>query len=313
MKEFGGVSYYINGNYFVSINSYTGTKKKRALRVGESLIAEFPDSIDLKITNSCSWNCPFCHESSNPRGKTFDIRKTQEILEQLPKVGIELAIGGGNLFDIPDQTLKFLKWANKHSFITRITLNQKDMEKIFYRTNKIYRKIAEEVGGIGISINRYIENPIKTPQYTYRINNLYAKSVFHVIIGVLPVNNLKKILEDKEVYKKILILGFKQFGRASGMEIKHLDEWKSIIRKFIKSNNSNKTVGFDNLAIEQLGLKDFMDDETWDSSYFGNEFSSSMYIDAVKGEFAPTSRSRERVSWDSIKLLDYFNNNKNEF
>ena len=29
-------------------------------------------------------------------------------------------------------------------------------------------------------------------------------------------------------------------------------------------------------------------------------------IDAVKGEFARTSRSPERVSWNDVKLLDYY-------
>ena len=55
---------YINGNYFVQ-SDWTGTKVKRTLRVGEDFNPDFPDSIDLKITNSCSHACPFCHEDSS--------------------------------------------------------------------------------------------------------------------------------------------------------------------------------------------------------------------------------------------------------
>ena len=46
--------------------------------------------------------------------------------------------------------------------------------------------------------------------------------------------------------------------------------------------------------------------DKWDELYLGKEGSCSMYIDAVKGEFARTSRSPERVSWNDIKLLDYY-------
>lgn len=67
-----------------------------------------------------------------------------------------------------------------------------------------------------------------------------------------------------------------------------------------------KTLGFDNLALEQLDIKSSLTDQEWNYMYMGNEGTHSMYIDAVKGEFARTSRSEERVSWDSIGLLDYF-------
>ena len=51
---------YINGNYFV-MSRRDGSKVKRALRFDEDLCADFPDSIDLKITNACSIGCKYCH------------------------------------------------------------------------------------------------------------------------------------------------------------------------------------------------------------------------------------------------------------
>ena len=70
---------YVNGNYLVYGNTFC--LYKRAFRVGEDLISNFPDSIDLKVTNRCSWECPFCHESSTKDGKSFDIEKTKNILQ----------------------------------------------------------------------------------------------------------------------------------------------------------------------------------------------------------------------------------------
>lgn len=65
---------YINGNYFVTLDN-EGTKTYRALRKREDFISEFPDSIDLKITNKCSIGCSFCHESSIKTGKSFNLDK----------------------------------------------------------------------------------------------------------------------------------------------------------------------------------------------------------------------------------------------
>ena len=81
---------YKNGNYTVKLYS-DGTKIKET--EADSFIAEFPDSIDLKITNYCDLNCPMCHEKSNIDGKEGNL--DSPFLESLPS-GIELAIGGGN-------------------------------------------------------------------------------------------------------------------------------------------------------------------------------------------------------------------------
>jgi hypothetical protein len=36
-----------------------------------------------------------------------------------------------------------------------------------------------------------------------------------------------------------------------------------------------------------------------------------MYIDAIKQEYAPTSRSKERVGFDDMSLLEYFKSERN--
>lgn len=74
---------------------------------------------------------------------------------------------------------------------------------------------------------------------------------------------------------------------------------------------SNLVIGFDNLALEQLDIESSLLPSEWDELYNGDDFSSSMYIDAVEEKFAPTSRSpyNERVSWDSVDLIEYFKNN----
>ena len=65
-------------------------------------------------------------------------------------------------------------------------------------------------------------------------------------------------------------------------------------------------MSFDNLALKQLNIKQYLTDEEWDRFYCGTDGAFTMYIDAVKQEYAPTSRSSNRKSFDEISLINYF-------
>lgn len=320
---------YINGNYCVLDSGFT--RIKRALRRGEDFKAEFPDSIDLKITNRCLIGCPFCHESSGPGGGSFDLSKTKAILGTLPRVGIELAIGGGDVLEIPDKTVELIDWCNEQGFRTRVTINYKSIEKysdemkeaikqhIQYFSNGSNRgtppvvsaryEILREAGAIGISIDQYIDRwPFDLGTYN---------TVFHIIAGEFPPADLKKLWENCLNYKRLLILGYKDFGRAKGRPPKYdLGEWEEALKRLIweSRRSSDKfpmgtpIVGFDNLALEQLNVRGAMTEEEWGDRYFGDEFTSSMYVDAVSGLFAPTSRSTERETWqdNGNSIIEYF-------
>ncbi|HHT23450.1 MAG TPA: hypothetical protein GXZ87_09125 [Bacteroidales bacterium] len=80
---------YKNGNSQVTIYE-DGTKVRR---YSEPLLLEFPESIDIKITNYCDLGCKFCHEMSDIAGKHADLNKLLTVLQGLSP-GVELAIGG---------------------------------------------------------------------------------------------------------------------------------------------------------------------------------------------------------------------------
>lgn len=54
---------YINGNTLVTIYN-DGTKIREYNKDPQP---EFPESIDLKITDYCDMGCPYCHESSTKK------------------------------------------------------------------------------------------------------------------------------------------------------------------------------------------------------------------------------------------------------
>ena len=313
-----GRSLYLNGNYIV--RSVGLDIQKRCLRVDEDFRAEFPDSIDLKITDKCSWGCPYCHESSTKNGESFDFEKTKEILSQLPELPIEIAIGGGDVLDAP-KFKELVSWLNNRGNRTRATVNMKDI----LNRRKQFENYMRCVEAIGVSIDRlpeFIKDWENKDSMLSTISGNINKIgpfgsdkyyVIHIIAGVFPYKDLEKLFDSCE--SPILILGYKQWGRALGTELpKDLQKFKEVIQKIVveKKNeeyhrfSTRKTIGFDNLALDQLDIKSILPEEEWKKIYLGDEGTHSMYIDAVKGEFAMTSRSEDRVSWDSIGLIDYF-------
>lgn len=325
---------YLNGNYITTIDS-NGTKKYRALRIGEDLISNFPDSIDLKITDKCSIGCPYCHESSVINGKSFNLKNTIELLSKLPNVGIEIAIGGGDILSIDENDLRdFFLWLDKTNFNIRITLNIKSIENVM-RKNKIEIDTTESFFNIfpekifpcrgrgvlysgisiGISINKFDKKLINyIEDYCEEV---YASSsiVYHVIAGIIPLNDLEELLNSG---RKVLILGYKSWGRGKTMKpLISLEDTSNFIKRYIfklRDNLNNKfgVLGFDNLAIEQLDIKNSFSDKEWNRIYMGNEFTHSMYVDAVNEEFAPTSRDPKRDSWSKYPggIVEYFQKNK---
>lgn len=331
MKIFPGdyeVGYkYLNGNYIVV--QQQEVLQKIALRANEELVAKFPDSIDLKISNHCSNGCPFCHENSTPNGALLDIEKTTQILQQLPKLPIEIAIGGGNILENYEELGGFISWLKERGHRLRCTLRLEDHMKV--QDDEKLNKFLCNFGGIGLSITSSLsEEHRKLLKSKFEYLGEYAgigkqrrssSIVLHVIAGITPVEDIKFLIE--EVPFPVLILGYKQWGRASNNPIPDLKETERIIKNTIYRSRFTKdfekircrnwhegesklVIAFDNLALDQLHIKEAVLEPEWESIYLGKEGKHSMYIDAVKGEYARNSCSPDRVSWDSVPLLEYF-------
>lgn len=284
---------YQNGNTTVTILE-DGTK----IREYEGTpIIRTPESIDVKISNYCDMNCLYCHESSTTKGVHGNLSKLLTVLEELP-VGVELAIGGGNPLSHPD-LIPFLETLRSKGLIANITINQGHLKPY---QDLILNLIRENlVKGVGISITNNNFTYIKP------LLSISNNIVYHLIAGVNKFDIVNKLIELGG-YCKILILGYKQFGFG-------VDYYSAEINTNIKRwyRNLYSLIGkcilsFDNLAIEQLNVKRLFTEEGWNKFYMGDDFCFTMYIDAVKQEYAPTSRSNTRKSFEDCSLLNYFNN-----
>ena len=279
------IAVYPNGNYTVKLYS-DGTKVKQT--VYDKFEASFPDSIDLKITDYCDQGCPMCHEMSSVDGKHAEL--DAPFLDTLKK-GTELAIGGGNPLSHP-HLVEFLTRMKARGIICNITINANHISSNRTLISQLIRD--KLIYGLGISISAYNEDAVTLAQ-------AYPHAVLHLINGVFADY-------DKISGKclKLLILGYKMFGRGQGYfssEINERMEWTkrtlpSLFGKF-------KLISFDNLALEQLEVKSLITPEEYDSMYMGDDGEASMYIDLVKGQFAKGSTSNERypIENDIIKMF----------
>lgn len=279
---------YINGNYSVSIFE-DGTKIRKTN--DDEFIAEFPENIDLKITNYCEKGCPMCHEKSNKDGLHSDILNEKFIKSLVP--GTEVALGGGMVTKYPHlkQLLEKLK---KRGIIANMTLHQEEfLENKEFVDEMIANKL---VYGIGVSLHNCTDEFIN-------VAKKYPNLVIHTIAGITKMEDFDKMANND---LKILILGYKNFGRG----IDYFDKYQEIIKNNINELKKNliylfrvfKVVSFDNLALNQLETYLSIEPEEWEEFYMGDDGQHTMYIDAVERTFAKNStRSIRYKLMDDIK------------
>lgn len=254
---------YINGNYQVKIYE-DGTK------IRDTLDLEFrptrPESIDLNISNYCENNCSFCYLDATKEGVHAKLLN-DEFLGQL-KAGTELAI---NYAKGHTELEEFLKKMKKRKIIVSMTVNEKDYEAGLSLIEK------ELIYGLGVSVAEAKEEMLEK---TKKFENV----VFHIINKITKKETFEKLKE-----RKVLVLGFKEKGRAkSGFQTNgELEKNLNFLMK------NTKILVFDNLALEQLKVKEKIEAKIWEKYFLGNDGQFSMYYDAVSKKAFKSSLETE--------------------
>lgn len=281
---------YKNGNHFVYINDKNGTKIRETIdKNATKFISDFADSVDFKITNKCFNNCPFCHEKSTSNGEEGCIDNWKFLDTLHPYT--EMAIGGGDILTF-SKLYELLELLKSKNIYANITVSQNN---IF--DNKIDYLVEHElVKGIGVSLYGYRKDDIA------RIKSL-PNTVIHLINGVTACEASFHQLADKDL--KVLILGYKTFGR--GIDFVKDSPWIQDNINWVEKNIEDymmkfKVVSFDNLAVEQLKLKDKLTEKQWELFYGGDDGTHTFYIDGVNKQFAKSSTSTER--FDLLDNID---------
>lgn len=281
---------YKNGNYYCTIFE-DGTKVR--FNKENYTRADRPESIDITISTKCDNNCPMCYMEASPNGAIADF--TSPLFDSIPPY-TEIALNGNGIFDDPSFDV-FLRKMGRQKVICNITVHALDLVKHFVDIQ--YWTDHGWIHGVGVSVNEPVGDGFIS--YLKGLPNV----VVHVIAGVVPWETLVKLSNNG---LKLLILGYKDYGRGTTYLENHSDvcaninELKDRIGYLYKHF---KVVSFDNLALEQLDIRSTVDENTWDTSYMGEDGSATFFIDAVANTYARSSIS-ERIPIDNQDVVALF-------
>jgi hypothetical protein len=291
---------YKNGNYNVIIMD-DGSKVRYTN--DDDFIPTFAENVDVCITKKCNVGCKFCYEGCTQQGKHADLFKYEFLNTLHPYTEMSL---NGNDLDNP-QLPDFLKFLKDKGIYTNITVHQNQFMSNY---DKIFEFIAcNLIHGVGISYHHFDESFIRKAK---RIKN----AVIHAINGIITEKDVEQ-LSNQDL--KLLILGYKDLRRGSEYKIDNkamIEINQDYLSKTIKSIIDNKlfnVVSFDNLAIEQLKIKNLLTEEEWNNFYMGNDGEFTFYIDMVEGTFAKNSLSQYKFDIGNKSIDEMFNiirNNK---
>lgn len=281
---------YKNGNCNVEL--YEDGTKIRVWNDNEKAWAEFPESLDCKITDYCDNPIciAHCHEKSTKKGLHGDIDAIINVLKDLPR-GVEIAIGGGNPFSHP-RFEEFLIRLKEIGLVSNVTVNAYHVP--IFKNQIIEWRNRKLIYGLGISYQ---------PNYVKDLLDIADdNTVVHVIAGVHTPFEVMKLPRQL----KLLVLGYKNYGfgekyyKNNPVE-KQLKIWRGVIKYIIARYHTS----FDNLGIAQLDIKSLLSQEQWDELYMGDDGTFTMYIDGVKQEYAKSSTS-SRQPFNKMNIREMF-------
>jgi hypothetical protein len=271
---------YRNGGYDVGLYA-DGTKVR--VEWDASIAPVFPEQMDLKITDWCDAGCFWCHEESTRRGAHGDVDAMIALLSKLP-AGVEIAIGGGDPLAHPGFA-DLVAGLRSHGLVPSVTVNGRHLER--------HKALLETLIGRGHVFGVGVSFFDKLPDWDYE------HMVIHMIAGVDKPEAL-----DGAERKKLLLLGYKNFGRGAKYRNAYPAEVEANIHQWFRELpvlGIRHHLSFDTLAISLLKPERlFVDPEVYKTRFMGEEGQFSMYVDGVTQKCAISSYSAERYDWTDI-------------
>ena len=286
---------YRNGNYTVTLLN-DGTKIRET--EDDDFKPAFPECIDVCISRKCEAGCKFCYEGCTPEGKEakffdYEGKLLQPWIDSLkPYTEVALNVNSVNNY----QLLDLLFYLRDKKVVANITINQFEFMKNYNIIKTMVNK--NFVKGVGISLRDPYDDEF------FEVIQHLPNVVIHTIAGLLDDIMIEKLMQYQ---CKVLILGYKTVGKG----IEYHNQYKTHIES--KQNQLKerlpamirrcKVISFDNLALEQLDIKNllFADRNDWDEFYMGDDGDFTFYIDAVEGTYSKNSLVSKTIQYP---LLD---------
>lgn len=270
---------YKNGNTYTTLYN-DGTKEH--FTKDDDFKFDFAESCDIQISQCCDNGCEWCYYGCSPTGKHGKLTgwKFFETMHPYTEIAINLQS------PVPPEIIPFLTEMCNRNVIVNITVNQNHFMDDSMLALICHLERHGLIKGIGVSLTN--------PRQDDFLNTIkeFPNAVIHVIAGITPWEDIQYLMGHG---LKLLILGYKKTGRGKkyydGMFIPIITQMKYLEGGLDEVINGFKVVSFDNLAIEQLHLKDRLSDKEWETFYGGDDGTVTFFIDLVKGVFAKSSLS----------------------
>ena len=219
---------YKNGNYWIGYSMW-GSRLRFMTEPGEC-VPQYPELVDLKITDMCKNNCAFCYAGSTPKGQHAEFSFLQKVIRQLSTTYkaqyermTEFAIGGGNPLEHPEFN-KIVELIKENGNIANVTINVSDIPELIKNKERI-KVFKKNIRGIGVSLTDVSQ--VKTlVELKKKLDKSDCRITVHLIpelIGADMVIAIEKEMLKNQMYK-ILFLGYKNCGRGENQPIMTLTD-----------------------------------------------------------------------------------------
>lgn len=209
-----GMTWRHGDNYSVIFYKESGLKvhlsNTPGVKMGQ-VPGEFPELVDLKISDYCTLGCPFCYQNSTARGKHADLSYLFRVVDDLAKLGtFEIAIGGGEPLQFP-QMLELVTYIHSKGIVPNFT-------------TKLYRGLAENsqlfdyIGGVAMSVAN-VEDTRRAIEACFSLPSVQQNKVsFQIPVGAQTKAEFCEIIrmigESTLPSQRVTLLGYKQVGRG---------------------------------------------------------------------------------------------------
>lgn len=249
----------------------------------------YPEFYDIKITNKCSGECPYCYQESFKEDRHYEniLEKTNLFFEPMTttKRPFQVALGGGEPTSHPD-FLKLLKLFNKLDIIPNYTTNGMivtDEQKC----SKLIQATKKYCGGVAVSAHPHLDK-----YWTAMIHLLAKENIktnLHVIIS--DKKSIDRFMTIFNLFKNkvryFVLLPLENTGRATTMnEDKDFD----YLFRRLKTLKEVAQISYGANFYEELKKYDWLDVSLYEPEMF------SKYLDLKDMSLYKSSFNLEKVA-----------------
>lgn len=250
----------------------------------------FPELIDIKITDYCDAGCAFCYQGSTTEGRHADVGLVNDLAYELSRWNVfEVAIGGGEPTDHPN-FVHILENFRQNNVIPNFTT-----KSLKWLDSKFSVRIVKAMGGFAYSVDApeditRLSKAVEDFKDERDVTGVSKRIALHYVMGSTDFKTLTKILSKAaESYMSVTLLGYKTNERGA---IFTPNPYIQDILNYFRTANTRKsvpTISIDTKLAQQIGSTLIQEKLvppgliTWEEGKF------SMYIDAVKKRFGPSS------------------------